>query len=98
MTKRCPHCYRSYSDISINFCMEDGSVLTDSLDMPAVTEGHEIETLVRQGNEQVSGSKPREDWLENWQPAKTPRTRSEHPISSSPKTSVKPFAEWTSSD
>ena len=41
--KSCPHCSISYSDISLNYCLEDGSLLS----APLEADQSEIETVVR---------------------------------------------------
>lgn len=92
--KMCPHCYRTYPDITLNFCLDDGSILSDSFERATPTEQTEIETVVRSGDAIYSSS----DDINSWNYKKTDRTRSEHPISTSTETSSRHFSEWTSSD
>ncbi len=92
--KKCPHCFRSYPDITLNFCLDDGSVLSDSFEMPNFAEKAEIDTVVRSENERKSDDRD----LDSWTYQKTVRTQSEHPISTSPQTSSRHYSEWTASD
>lgn len=92
--KKCPHCFRSYPDISLNFCLDDGAILSDSFEDATTTDADEIETRVRIPRKKRTDIEE----LDSWQYEKTVRTKSEHPISTSSKTSDKPFEEWTASD
>src|SRR5689334_8743589 len=48
LLKVCPNCYRSYPDISQNYCTDDGSVLSEPFPIPVKNEEAEVETVIRQ--------------------------------------------------
>ena len=43
--KSCPNCNRSYSDLSLSFCLEDGSLLSASFEL----EDEEVVQNVQKG-------------------------------------------------
>ena len=47
LIKICPNCYRSYPDISLNFCTDDGSILSQPVEIPVAADQSEIETVIR---------------------------------------------------
>jgi hypothetical protein len=48
LLKVCPNCYRSYPDITQNYCTDDGSALSEPFPIPVKNEEPEIETVIRQ--------------------------------------------------
>ena len=56
--KVCPICFRSYLDISLNFCIHDGSVLSQPMDVVVGTTDEEIETVIRQPKVQTNSDEP----------------------------------------
>ena len=58
LIKVCPNCYRSYSDISLNFCTADGSALSQQFEIPMGADEAEVETLVRQRIAKPDSEKP----------------------------------------
>jgi hypothetical protein len=47
LIKVCPNCYRSYPDISLNYCTDDGSVLSQPIEIRMNAAETEIETVIR---------------------------------------------------
>lgn len=91
--KICPNCFRSYPDLTLNFCLDDGRPLSDSFEFSLPDREAEVETQVRQRPIKRTGSVD-----ENWKYQKTARTMSEHPVSDAPSVSDRPRSKWTSSD
>lgn len=91
LAKVCPNCFRSYPDITLNFCLEDGDALSDSFEFSVPTEVFEAETEIKRRSRLDPSN-------EEWEYRKTQRIQSEHPVSSSPVMSERIRSEWTSSD
>lgn len=108
LAKACPHCRRLYTDVSLNFCLQDGETLSGEFEFPefidsqseVVTETRvlpEVETLVRSKSRKSRvKSSPIEG--DEWVYQKTKRTESAHPELTSANTSTRPISKWTSSD
>jgi hypothetical protein len=103
--KSCPSCNRSYSDSSLSFCLEDGSLLSASHELKANDKDEEA-TLVRSsGNSDVDldESKRRLRFIENRESIaqkfkKTQRTEDELPILNSEPTYKGRDNRWSAAD
>jgi len=54
----CPNCLRSYPDITLNFCTDDGSALSGPLNIPTASEDDETETVIRNQYSRSTKAKP----------------------------------------
>ena len=101
--KSCPSCNRSYSDLTLSFCLEDGSRLFDSLELK---EDKGEETVVRSSSDRDMGSdylKRHSEFVANHDKivrkfAKTERTEKEYPILNSEPVFKGPASRTSSSD
>lgn len=110
--KSCSNCRRSYSDLSLSFCLEDGSLLPapyNSEDFKSVLTNNiigdddEEDTLIKSSGNNRVDSEGYSDFVKNRELLskkyrKTFRTQKEYPILNSKPTFKRPLAKWTSSD
>lgn len=110
MMKSYPSCSRSYSDLSLSFCLEDGSLLSapyDSKDFQVSPDKDEEITLVKSPDKKIANLNAREEKhidrarkheLNYWKYEKKERTKKEYPILDSKPIFDRPKHKWTSSD
>lgn len=102
--KSCPSCNRSYSDLSLSFCLEDGSLLSASHELTEFK--NEVETLVRSSGEKSLDPdfvKRYSEFVTNRDKIaekfnKTERTKEEHPILNSQPEFKKKLKDWKASE
>lgn len=108
--KSCPNCSRSYSDLSLSFCLEDGSLLSspyNSADFQVNADKDEEITLVKSSDDKIENlsaqskryiDTARKHELDYWKYEKKERTKKEFPLLDFQPTSARPKHKWTSFD
>jgi len=99
MYKSCPSCSRVYRDVTMNYCLEDGELLSEFVEKAdGAAPLSEILTQVRSSSVQSkvppgggwTASDERRRFLDEWRYEKTPRASSVHPEIDSAVTSDRP--------
>jgi hypothetical protein len=98
--KSCPSCGRTYSDLSLSFCLEDGTLL--SADHPinddeAVIRSSPLPPINSEHHAKYAEFVADREKLAD-QFKKTKRTEKVHPILNTAPESKKPIKKWSSSD
>jgi hypothetical protein len=46
----CPYCLQGYADVTLRYCLEDGTPLSIPFAVPSIIDESEVETLIRPTN------------------------------------------------